>query len=145
MQHTTVKVLTAFLLGALLAGGISFAIAEPFNTNNNSHGTMPDRGAFMHRFHGGWGGHRNGPTAAAIADLNGIQRLYMMEGRRKDVADLYKYVLSKTQNPELRNYAYGHLARAEIQVTNADQAIATLRQSLDENLTRLNNAANTKQ
>jgi len=38
----------------------------------------------------------------------------------------------------LRNYAYRHLARAELQVSNTDQAIATLRQNLDENLTQLN-------
>lgn len=145
MQHATIKVLGAFILGALLAGGISFAVAAPPGDAGNMQGPMQARGAFMHRSARGWRGHMGGPAFAAITDLKGIQRLYVLQGRRKDIADLYRYVLSKTQNPVLRNYAYRHLARAELQVTNADQAIATLRQNLDENLAQLNQTAGSKQ
>lgn len=145
MQHATVKVLGAFILGALLAGGVSFAIAAPpGDTGNMQSPTMPMRAVFMQRYAHGWQGRMHGPAGAAIADLKGIQRLYMLEGRRKDIADLYRYVLSKTRNPELRNYAYRHLARAEIKLTNTNQAVATLRQSLDENLARLNQTGTAK-
>ena len=44
------------------------------------------------------------------------------------------YVLAKTQNPMLRTYVYHRLARLQMQPTNVDQAAATLRKSLDENL-----------
>ena len=150
MQYATVKVLGAFILGALLAGGVSFAIAAPPGDTGNMQSPMmqspmPMRAVFMQRFAHGWQGRMHGPAGAAIADLKGIQRLYMLEGRRKDIADLYRYVLSKTRNPELRNYAYRHLARAELHVTNANQAIATLRQNLDENLAQLNRTAGNKQ
>jgi len=147
MQHATIKVFAAFILGALLAGGISFAVAAPPGDMQGPtmQGPMPARHVFIQRYLRGWRGRMHGPAGAAIADLKGIQRLYMLEGRRKDIADLYRYVLSKTQNPELRNYAYRHLARAELQVTNAGQAIATLRQNLDENLAQLNQAAGNKQ
>jgi len=152
MPHATLKIATAFMLGVLLAGGISFAFAQSLNgpndpqqpsMNMNMHGRMAH--GFAGSFHRRWHGFMPGPAGAAIADLNGIQRLYMLQGRRKDIAGLYRYVLSKTQDPQLRNYAYRHLARAELQVTNADQAIATLRQNLDENLTQLNQAASNKQ
>lgn len=138
MQHATVKVLGAFVLGALLAGGISFAVAAPPGDSGDMQGPPPARHVFIQRYIRSGQGQMHGPVFAAIADLKGIQRLYMLQGRRKEIADLYRYVLSKTQNPILRNYAYRHLARAELQVTNADQAIATLRQNLDENLTQSN-------
>nr|WP_063573407.1 hypothetical protein [Luteibacter rhizovicinus] len=47
---------------------------------------------------------------------------------------LYNEVLAKSQNPRVRDYAYRHLARAQMQPTNVDAAISTLRKSLDENL-----------
>jgi hypothetical protein len=150
MQHATVKALGVFILGALLAGGVSFAIAAPSGGAGDIQSPtmqrpMLMRALFMQRFAHGWQGRMHGPVGAAIADLKGIQRLYRLEGRRQDIAGLYRYVLSKTRDPELRNYAYRHLARAELHVTNANQAIATLRQNLDENLAQLNRTAGNKQ
>lgn len=154
MQHATLKIAMAFVLGAILAGGGSIAFAQSFNAPNGAQNDPQQRSITIQRrftrdvpggFQHGWHRFQRGPLGAAIADLNGIQRLYLLQGRRKDIADLYRYVLSKTQNPQLRNYAYRHLARAELQVSNTSQAIATLRQNLDENLTQLNQSAGNKQ
>ncbi|MDE2070448.1 MAG: hypothetical protein KGJ04_04175 [Gammaproteobacteria bacterium] len=146
MQPANLKIATAFVLGAVLAGGIPFAFAQsadaPAGVPRSVTVQREVTRGFPAGMHRNW--RRSGPVGAAIADLNGMRRLYLLEGRRQNLAELYRYVLSKTQNPVLRNYAYRHLARAELQVTNTDQAIATLRQSLDENLVRLNQAPATK-
>ncbi|HEX7112156.1 MAG TPA: hypothetical protein VF216_06915, partial [Mizugakiibacter sp.] len=60
--------------------------------------------------------------------------------RAKDLPALYKDVLAKTRNPIVRTYAYRHLAHAQLKPANLDQAIATLKQSLDEDLARLDKA-----
>lgn len=147
MQHANLKIVTAFVLGAVLAGGIPFAFAQSADSPAGAQRSVTVQREITRGFPAGM--HRNwqrlGPVGAAIADLNGMRRLYLLEGKRQDLAELYRYVLSKTQNSTLRNYAYRHLARAELRVTNSDQAIATLRQNLDENLTRLNQAPASKQ
>ena len=149
MQHANLKIATAFVLGAVLAGGIPFAFAQSADSPTGAPRSVAEQREVTHGFpggmHQGWRRMQSGPVGAAIADLNGMRRLYLLEGKRQDLAELYRYVLSKTQNPALRNYAYRHLARAELRVTNSDQAIATLRQNLDENLTRLNQAPASKQ
>jgi len=43
-------------------------------------------------------------------------------------------VLARSQDPRVRDYVYQRLARLQAQPTNLDQAIATLRKGLDENL-----------
>lgn len=146
MQHANLKIATAFVLGAVLAGAMPFAFAQSADAPAGAQPSVTVQREITRGFPAGM--HRNwrgsGPVGAAIADLNGMRRLYLLEGKRQNLPELYRYVLSKTQNPVLRNYAYRHLARAELQVTNADQAITTLRRSLDENLTRLNQAPATK-
>ena len=144
MQHANLKIVAAFLLGAVIAAGIPVAFAQSADAPAGAQRSVTVQREIARGFPAGmqenWRGLRSGPVGAAIADLNGMRRLYLLEGKRQDLADLYRYVLSRTRNPVLRNYAYRHLARAELKVTNADQAIATLRQNLDENLTRLNPA-----
>lgn len=54
-------------------------------------------------------------------------------------------VLAKTRNPMLRNYVYNQLARTELQPADPDKAIATLRTSLNENITRINMPVSSKQ
>lgn len=76
-----------------------------------------------------------GPGSAVISDLHELERLYMMTGRSKELPALYNDVLAKSQDPAVRTYVYHHLARAQLAPSNPDQAIATLRKSLDENLT----------
>jgi predicted negative regulator of RcsB-dependent stress response len=50
------------------------------------------------------------------------------------MASVYNDVLAKSQDPRVRDYAYKRLARLQAQPANVDQAIATLRKGLDENL-----------
>jgi predicted negative regulator of RcsB-dependent stress response len=90
------------------------------------HGPMRHR---MHRMHMERGRH-----SGAMSDLHALERLYLKAGRQKDLAAVYNEVLSKSQDPRLRTYAYHRLARLQAQPANVDQAIATLRKSLSENL-----------
>jgi len=76
----------------------------------------------------------HGPGMGAMADLHALERLYRKSGREKDLAGVYNEVLAKSQDPRLRTYAYHRLARLQAQPANVDQAIATLRKSLAENL-----------
>ena len=76
----------------------------------------------------------DGPGAEVIADLRGLERLYVQAGRARELPALYNDVLAKSQDPRVRNYAYHQLARAQAQPANVDAAIATLRKSLAENL-----------
>lgn len=75
-----------------------------------------------------------GAEQGVIADLRNLAGLYRMAGREKEMSAVYQEVLGKSQDPRVRNYAYQQLARLQAQPTNLDQAIATLRRSLDENL-----------
>lgn len=84
---------------------------------------------------GRWGHHGRGPEdGGVIGDLRSLERIYVMTGRAKDLPALYNEVLAKSQDPRVRDYAYEHLARAQMAPANPDAAIATLKKSLDENL-----------
>lgn len=76
----------------------------------------------------------HGPGMGAMTDLHALERLYRRAGREKDLAGIYDEVLAKSQDPHLRTYAYHRLARLQAQPASFDQAIATLRKSLSENL-----------
>jgi predicted negative regulator of RcsB-dependent stress response len=69
-----------------------------------------------------------------IGDLRGLEKLYTQAGRSKELASLYNDVLTRSQDPRVRDYVYQRLARLQAQPTNVDQAIATLRKGLDESL-----------
>jgi hypothetical protein len=84
---------------------------------------------------GEWARHGRGKEqGGVIGDLHSLERLYVLTGRSKELPALYNEVLAKSQNPRVRDYAYRHLARVQMQPTNVDGAISTLRKSLDENL-----------
>jgi predicted negative regulator of RcsB-dependent stress response len=76
----------------------------------------------------------HGPAMGAFADLHALERLYREAGREKELSGLYTDVLAKSQDPHLRTYVYHQLARLQARPANVDQAIATLRKSLAENL-----------
>ncbi len=130
----------AFVCGALVAGGISFASAEVGSDGGGQGMSRQTQGSEGHDWdHHGWGGHHGDPSVRAVMmDLHGMERLYLMEGRPKDVVAMYQSVLGKTTNPMLRNMIYARLARAELMPSNPDAAIGTLQKSLDENLDRVN-------
>ncbi len=87
---------------------------------------MDHRGMWQH---GGRDEH-----GGVVSYLRGLERLYMMSGRSKDMAAVYSDVLAKSQDPHVRDYAYQHLARLQARPSNVDQAIATMRKGLDESL-----------
>lgn len=81
-----------------------------------------------------FGGRGFGPESPVISDLRALERLYTTQGRVKELPALYNAVLAQSQDPRVRTYVYHQLARTQMAPANADQAIATLRKSLDENL-----------
>lgn len=94
----------------------------------------PDHAPMHHRMHRMRMEH--GRDMGAMADLHALERLYRHAGREKEMSGVYNEVLAKSQDPRLRTYAYHRLARLQAQPANVDQAIATLRKSLSENLAR---------
>jgi len=75
-----------------------------------------------------------GASLAVVNDLQHLQRLYDLNGRESEMRDIYHDVLLKTQVPAIRQYVYEALARNLFRPTNVDQAITTIRASLDEDL-----------
>ncbi|WOD16546.1 hypothetical protein [Paraburkholderia kirstenboschensis] len=75
-----------------------------------------------------------GPGFAVINDLEQLRRLYALSGRPGDIVAVYHDVLNRTQDPMLRHYVYDSLAREQLKPANPEQAIATLRTSLSEDL-----------
>ena len=142
MRRTT---LLASALTVLLAGSASFAFAQSMPdspsppTSKPMAMAMPSpmamrNAADSHRFRGAWGRGGDHQRSAVISDLHSLARLYMGAGRSKDMAAVYNDVLSQSKDPRVRNYVYHRLAKLQAQPTNVDQAIATLRKSLNENL-----------
>ncbi|CAH2912194.1 MAG: FIG00466447: hypothetical protein [uncultured Paraburkholderia sp.] len=84
-----------------------------------------------------------GPGFAVVNDLEQLRRLYALSGRPGDIVALYHDVLNKTQDPMLRHYFYDSLAREQLRPANPDQAIATLRASLSEDLAAVNKVPRT--
>ncbi|WP_233804965.1 hypothetical protein [Paraburkholderia sp. HP33-1] len=80
------------------------------------------------------------PTFAVINDLEQLRRLYALSGHQGEIVAIYHDVLNKTQDPMLRHYVYDSLAREQLKPANPEQAIATLRTSLAEDLATVNKA-----
>ncbi|MEX3857567.1 hypothetical protein QF001_002560 [Paraburkholderia youngii] len=89
--------------------------------------------------HGPMMGHPS-PAFAVINDLEQLRRLYALSGRQGEIVAVYHDVLNKTQDPMLRHYVYDSLAREQLKPANPEQAIATLRTSLAEDLAIANKA-----
>ena len=138
------KTLLASALALLIAGSTSLVVAQdvaPAAPPASAQKTRPaapamsDNGPHGPRSGPDFAGPGvGGPGAAVISDLHALERLYMMSGRAKELPALYNEVLAKSQDPAVRTYVYHHLARAQMAPGNPEQAIATLRKSLDENL-----------
>ncbi|MGN2246491.1 hypothetical protein ACFWZ3_07360 [Frateuria sp. GZRR35] len=139
------RLLLAPALALLLASPLAVSQDAPTATPAPQARTLPapaPMGEHMQRMHKehrmGERMHRmrmeHGPGMGAMADLHSLERLYRKAGREKDMAGIYNEVLAKSQDPHLRTYAYHRLARLQAQPANVDQAIATLRKSLSENL-----------
>jgi hypothetical protein len=79
------------------------------------------------------------PGSVVINDLEQLHRLYAITGREDEMVGVYHAVLKETQDPMIRNYVYESLARVQLKPARADDAIATLRTSLAEDLAELKN------
>jgi len=131
------KPLLASALVALLAGSATCAMAQNAPASPaNPHMVVTKQARILpgDRDHGMAGHHMHHQRSGVIGDLRALERLYQQAGRSKDMAAVYNDVLAKSQDPRVRDYVYQRLARLQAQPTNVDQAIATLRKGLDENL-----------
>ena len=134
------------IFGAAVAAVLSVAATAAFADEAPAqppgvaqmHGA-PERveGPPSHHEHGPMMGPR-GPGFAVINDLEQLRRLYAMGGHEGEIIAVYHDVLSKTQDPMLRHYVYESLAREQLKPANPEQAIATLRTSLAEDLAAAN-------
>lgn len=140
MHRTT---LLASTLAVLLAGPASLAFAQsspaPASTSMTSSAAMHDmlpmrERANQTRGHMAWNHGSQRERGGVIGDLRSLERLYLQAGRSKELATVYNDVLARSQNPRVRDYVYHRLARLQAQPANVDEAIATLRKGLDENL-----------
>jgi hypothetical protein len=132
------KTLLASALVALLAGSATFAMAQDTRAPPSTPHTMITKQARIlpgDRDHG-MAGHRmhHQQRSGVIGNLRAMERLYQQAGRSKEMVAVYNDVLAKSQNPRVRDYVHKRLARLQAQPANVDQAIATLRKGLDENL-----------
>ncbi|NIF54242.1 hypothetical protein [Burkholderia sp. Ax-1724] len=96
-------------------------------------GAMHGDGPPPFRGHGPMRGP-GGANFAVIHDLEQLRRLYALSGHESEIVAVYRDVLGKTQDPMLRHYVYDSLAREQLKPANPEQAIATLRTSLAEDL-----------
>jgi len=128
------KGLLTAALAALLTAAAASAIAQdaPPPPSAEGHGRMPPHGdAFL---------PPHDPGFAVVNDLEQLRRLYAMTGREGEIIAVYHDVLNQTQDPMLRHFVYDSLAREQLKPANPDQAIATLRTSLAEDIAAANRA-----
>ena len=147
------KTLLATGLAVLIAGAASLAVAQTAppapkpapaakapSPGDDGMLDFVDGGHGMHHpgFDGpGMGGPgmgMDGRGSPVVNDLRALEHIYLATGRSKELTALYNDVLSKSQDPRVRTYVYHQLAHVQMMPANPDQAIATLRKSLDENL-----------
>ncbi len=74
---------------------------------------------------------------AAMREMVVLQHLYLVAGHRQEAIAMYRQVLAQTHDQMLRTFAYEHLARLQAMPSAPDQAIATLRKALAEDLKAL--------
>ncbi|MDN5923659.1 MAG: hypothetical protein L0H70_01515 [Xanthomonadales bacterium] len=144
--------LYATIASLLLTGSAAAVLAQPAATPPPTHTGTANMGQMYgpQRHYGDFqpNAHSHarsqhaafGPAAAVISDLHQLQRLYIIQGKSAEMIALYKHVLSRSKNQRVRNYVYTQLAKVQSQPANVSSAIVTLRQSLDENLTVLDQA-----
>lgn len=137
MRIKTLPLVAAMLLGLASVGG--YAVAQSTDTGTTPAATDTGTPAKAHRFGSFARGAAmaNDPVHAVMRDMMHLERLYILDGRAKDVAGLYQDLLNRTQNAQLRSFAYKRIARQQARPANPSQVIATVKQSLDENLTRV--------
>ena len=132
MKKGLLSAALAAVLTVAATGALAQEAAAPPPASGPAHGE-PHHGDGPSFPHGPMG-----PGFAVVNDLEQLRRLYAMSGREGEIVAVYHEVLSKTQDPMLRHYVYDSLAREQLKPANPDQAIATLRTSLSEDLVATN-------
>lgn len=74
------------------------------------------------------------PEKAAIMQMQKIQEVYEQRGEKARSTDVLKQVLADSNNTTIRNAAYMLLGDTLKETGRADEAIALLRQGLEENI-----------
>jgi len=100
-------------------------------------GDRPDAPLHIHG-PGATPGPEFGPPQEVMQTASEIERLYREQGKPREAVALYQELLAKTRDPLVRHFAYDSIARIELQPADADKAVATLKQSLDESVQHLN-------
>ncbi len=77
------------------------------------------------------------PAMATVINLRALERATRRDGKPDEVLAIYRDVLTRTQDPLVRNFAHYRIARLEMRDDDARAALAALRANLDENLARL--------
>lgn len=78
------------------------------------------------------------PALAAITQLRLMERIYLRQNQPKEADRMYREVLDRTQNTQVRNFVNFRLAKlAAWQPRNLDAAMVELKRGLDENLAKL--------
>ena len=80
---------------------------------------------------------KNSPVFQTLRNLRELERLYLIDGRAQEIPAMYRDVLTRTENPAVRQFAYHRIARYDLKPADVTTSIATLRQSLEESLQRL--------
>jgi predicted negative regulator of RcsB-dependent stress response len=75
---------------------------------------------------------------AAIMQMQKIQEAYEERGEKARVADVLRDVLKNSRNPAIRNAAYIKLGDILKESGRTDEAIALLREGLNENISASN-------
>lgn len=134
MQRKTLALLSASVLALSSTAFIARAVLAQTDADSMAASADGAPAARMHHRDGKRGAHLPPAVRASVMDMLAIERLYREGGKSGELPGFYRDVLAKTQNPMVRNFAFRRLARLQSAPTNTDAAIATLRQSLDENL-----------
>jgi hypothetical protein len=78
------------------------------------------------------------PALAAIQQMRIMERIYLRQEQPQAAEQMYREVLTRTDNTSIRNFANLRLARIKSwQPRNLDGALVELRRGLDENLSQL--------
>lgn len=138
MRMKTLPLIAALTIGLAAIGGYAGAQSTGSTTDPAATAATPDGTPMRpHRGRFARGAMANDPVHAVMRNMIQLERLYILDGRAKDVPALYQDLLSRTQNAQLRSFAFNRIARQQSRPADPEQVIATVKQSLTENLSRV--------
>lgn len=138
---TTTIATASLLLGAIIAPA-AFAQTSGTATTTSASSDANDGKSMRHRGHRGHRGMQEMQNAtpderAVVRSIMKLERIYMTQGRVNDITPLLTSVKSKTSNATITAFVDRQLERIAKRPTNPDQQIATLTQTLNDNIAKL--------